>query len=190
MLLRPDRRVALLAGCACAFGLASALAGCTAFAPRSVEISRARLQERIAQRFPIVRRLADSIDLTVEAPRLELQPERNRFALACNVTAGEGLLGRPLYGQLALSSGLLFDEASQSVRATDVRVERFHLDGLPVAFERSLERIVRPLAAAWLQQQPIWTLQGRDLERLQTAGVRPGAIRIGADAVSIEFVSR
>ena len=185
MLLRPDRRVALLAGCACAIGLASALAGCTAFAPRSVEISRARLQERIAQRFPIVRRLADSIDLTVEAPRLELQPERNRFALACNVTAGEGLLGRPLYGQLALSSGLLFDEASQSVR-----VERFHVDGLPVTFERSLERIVRPLAAAWLQQQPIWTLQGRDLERLQTAGVRPGAIRIGADAVSIEFVSR
>ena len=190
MLLRPDRRVVLLACCAFAIGLAGALAGCAAFAPRSVEISKARLQERLAQRFPIVRRVAEGIDLTVEAPRLELQPDLNRFALECNVAAGERLLGRPLFGQLALSSGLLFDEASQSVRATEVRVERFHVDGLPAAFERTLERVVRPLAAAWLEQQPIWQLQGRDLERLQAAGVRPGAIRIGSSAVSIELVPR
>jgi len=187
---RPDRRAALFGGLASVLGLASGVVGCAAFAPRSVEISKARLQERIAQRFPIVRRVAEGIDLTVEAPRLELQPELNRFALECNVVAGERLLGRPLFGQLALSSGLLFDEASQSVRANDVRVERLHLDGLPATFERTLERLVRPLAAAWLEQQPIWTLQGRDLDRLQTAGVRPGAIRIGADAVSIELLPR
>ena len=190
MLPLAGRRALLLSGFACASSLAGMLAGCAAFAPRSVEISRVRLQERIGQRFPIVRRVAEGIDLTVEAPRLELQPDANRFALECNVSAGERLLGRPLFGQLVISSGLLFDDASRSVRATDVRVERFHVEGLPGAFERTLERILRPLAAAWLEQQPIWTLQGRDLERLQAAGVRPGAIRIGAEAVAIELLPR
>ena len=171
---------------------AGGLAACAAFVPRSVEVSKERLQESLERRFPISRRLAEGLDLVVEAPVLSLLPESNRFAIECAVagSGGERLFGRRLGGVLALSSSLVIDAAANSVRATDVRVERLHVEGLPPALERGLERLVRPLAAAWLEQQPIYVLREREVERLRAAGVAPGAIRVTASGVSIELVPR
>ncbi len=48
----------------------------------------------------------------------------------------------------------------------------------------------RPLVAAWLEQQPIYALEGRDQERLQAAGVVPGAISVTPGGISIALVPR
>ncbi|MDQ2734667.1 MAG: DUF1439 domain-containing protein, partial [Pseudomonadota bacterium] len=60
-----------------AFGAAA----CASMAPRTVEVSKTRMQELIARRFPVKRRLLEAIDITVDSPRLTLQPESNRIAV-------------------------------------------------------------------------------------------------------------
>ena len=62
-------------------GAALALAGCGGFGPRTVELSQARLQELVARHFPVDKRLLDAIDLTLDSPRVGLQPEANRISV-------------------------------------------------------------------------------------------------------------
>lgn len=179
-----------LLGTASAAAGSVALVGCAALVPGSVDVPKERLQEALGRRFPLVRRIADGIDFTIDTPRLSLIADSNRIAVECSVGGGERLFQRPLAGVLALSSGLVFDAADNSVRARDVRVERLQVEGLPPALERTLERLVRPLAAAWLEQQPIYALRPRDIERLRAANVAPGAIRVTASGITIALEPR
>ncbi len=168
-----------------------AAAGCTSWlVPQAIDVPQARLQEALGRRFPIVRRLAEGIEVTVAVPRLVLLPELDRVAIELTMSGGEGLLKQPLAGVALASCGLVFDAASQSVRPVDVRIERLHFDGLPSALERGIERLARPVAERWLGEQTIYALRPRDVERLSAAGVVPGAIRVTPAGISIALVPR
>ena len=165
------------------------LAGCVSLrVPAAIDVPEARLQEALGRRFPIVRRLAEGIEVTVAVPRLTLQPEADRVAIELTMSGGEGLLRQPLAGVVVASCGLVFDAASQSVQPVDVRIERIRFDGLPAALARTVERLARPLAERWLGEQPIYVLRPRDVERLAAAGVVPGPIRVTPAGLSIVLV--
>src|SRR5205085_9757201 len=68
---------------------ALALAGCS-LGPHTVELSQARLQELVARRFPVDKRVLDVIDLTLDAPRVGLQPEANRISVEVALRAKAG----------------------------------------------------------------------------------------------------
>lgn len=166
-----------------------ALAGCAQWlGPRWIEVPEQRLQEALARRFPLGRRLGEGGEIRLDGPRLSLLPASNRVALSCDVRAGEGLLRRPVAGALALSFGLAFDAANHVLRAVDVRIDVLRLDGLDTTVGRVIERVTRPLAEGLLEGQPIYALRPRDLERLQSAGLAPGAIVVTASSVVIELV--
>lgn len=165
--------------------------GCTSLlTPRRIEVPVERLQAALAQRFPIVRRLAGGIEVTIAVPRLTLQPEANRVVVECEASGGERLFGRPLAGVVAVSHGLAFDEATHSIVPVDVRVESARFSGLPAALERTVERVVRPLLEAWLAQQPLYVLSARDIDRLAAAGAVPGPIVVTATGLTIELLPR
>ena len=189
--MRPDldRRRLVFAPAAIAWTGAT-LGGCVSLiVPRRIEVSKERLQEAIARRFPVSRRVAESIDLTIAVPRLTMLAESNRVAIECEVTGGERLLRHPLVGTLALSNGLAFDATDSSVRMIDVRVEQFHVEGLDAGLDRTIERFVRPLLEGLLQRQAIYTLRPRDIDRLREAGVVPGEIRVTPSGITIELVT-
>ncbi len=170
---------------------AVAAAGCTSWlVPQSIDVPEARLQEALGRRFPIVRRIAEGIEVTVAVPHLVLQPEVDRIAIELAMSGGENVLQRPLIGVAVASCGLAFDAASQSVRPVDVRIERLHFDGLPPALERGIERLARPVAERWLGEQPIYVFRPRDVERLAAAGVVPGPIRVTTAGISIALLPR
>ena len=57
------------------------IAGCAGlFGPRTVEVSQAQLEELLARRFPLTRRVLEIFDVTVSAPLLRLLPDANRIA--------------------------------------------------------------------------------------------------------------
>ena len=83
--------------------LLMAAAGCTAlFAPRSIDVPQARIEQWAAARLPYSMRLADVINLTVAVPRLRLLPETNRIAADVEVTLDEPLLRLAWYGSVTL----------------------------------------------------------------------------------------
>ena len=177
-------RAAVAALCA-----AIALAACASLLPNTVEVPQARLQELIARRFPIDKRVLDAIDLTVDSPRLGLQPETNRISveLALRAESGGAVAAR-MVGSLLVSEGLRYEASDHTVRLVDVRVERFAIDGLPGNWQRQLDRLGKPLAKALLEDQVLYTLRPKDVAVLEGRGVRPGDLRVTATGLSITLM--
>jgi hypothetical protein len=185
----PRRRRIVLAPVAIACISAAALGGCASLiVPRSIDVPQERLQEAIGRRFPLTRRVAEGIDLSIGVPRLTMLPEANRVAIECEVTGGERLLERPVVGSLAVSHGLAFDAADNSVHMVDVRVDRLHIDGMDSGLGRTIERLARPLLQGLLQRQAIYALRPKDIEKLHEAGVVPGEIRVTPSGITIALV--
>jgi len=168
---------------------AALLAGCLAFGPRTVDVPQARLQELIARRFPVDRRVLDAIDITVDTPRLSLQPDSNRIAVEMALRAGTGgAISAQMNGSLLVSEGLRFEPSDNTVRLVDVRVERFAIDGLPGHWQRQLDRLGKPLAKALLDDQVLYALRPKDIAGLEGRGVRPGDLRVTATGLSITLL--
>ncbi len=169
---------------------AGLLSACTdLFGPRTVEVSQARLQEIIARRFPIDKRVLNAIDITVDSPRLTMQPESNRVAIEVALRAGsEGAVSAQVNGSLLVSEGLRFEPSDNTVRLVDVRVEHFAIDGLPGNWQRQLDRLGKPLAKALLDDQVLYALRPKDIAALEGRGVRPADLRVTATGLSITLL--
>lgn len=178
-------------GAALVVALAAAvLAACaSALGARTVDVPQARLQELIAKRFPIDKRVLDAIDLTVDSPRLTLQPDSNRIAVELALRAGNGgAISTRMAGSLLVSEGLRYEPSDNTVRLVDVRVERFAIDGLPGNWQRQLDRLGKPFAKALLEDQVLYTLRPKDVAVLEGRGVRPGDLRVTATGLSITLL--
>ena len=154
--------------------------------PRTVDVSQVRLQELIARRFPVKKRLFDAIDLTVDSPRVTLQPEANRIAVELSLDAGSDRVVRSkMAGSLLVSEGLRFEPGDNTVRLVDVRVERFAIDGLPGNWQRQLDRLGKPLAKALLDDEVLYALRPKDIASLEGRGVRPADLRVTDTGIAI-----
>jgi len=181
----PPRRV-LLGGALAVSALA--LFGCS-LGPHTVELSQARLQELVARRFPVDKRVLDTIDLTLDEPRVGLQPEANRISVevALRAKAG-GPISTRLSGSLLVSEGLRFEPADNTIRLVDVQVERFVIDGLPSSWQRQLDRLGKPLARGLLEDQVLYTLRDKDIAALQGRGLRPADLHVTASGLEITLM--
>lgn len=158
---------------------ATLIAGCAGlFSPRTVEVSQAQLEELLARRFPVTRRVLEIFDVTVSAPRLRLLPEANRVATDFDLASIDRLLRAQHRGSLALTFGLRFEPSDNTLRATQVKVERFQIDGAPAPLQRQLERLGTLLAEQALDGQVLHTLRPKDVEAVQGRGYRPGELRV------------
>ena len=162
------------------------LTGCAALlGPRTVEVSQAQLQQWIDARFPIDRRLLEVLDVKLASPRLQLRSDRNRIATEFAVSVGDRLFARPHRGTIALEYGLRFEPADNTVRVTDVRIERIEIDGAPAPLQRQLDRLAQQIAEQALNEAPVYTLRPKDVEAVQGRGYRPGDIRVTSAGLAI-----
>ena len=166
----------LLAGCASVFG------------PRTVEVTQAQLQQLLSRRFPLTRRVLEIFDVTVSAPRLRLLLESNRIATDFDVGSTDRLLRAQHTGTLALSFGLRFEATDNTLRVTQVRIERLQIDGAPAPLQRQLERIGTLVAEQALDDQVIHTLRAKDVEALQGRGYRPSELRVTPNGLLVTLL--
>jgi hypothetical protein len=182
-----DARRALWVGALA--GTALGLTACSGLGPRTIELSQARLQELVARRFPVDRRLLDAIDLTLDSPRVGLHPEANRISVEMALRAqGGGPIQTRLSGSLLVSESLRFEPSDNTIRLVDVQVERFVIDGLPASWQRQLDRIGKPLARGLLEDQVLYTLRPKDVAALEGQGLRPGDLRVTASGIEITLL--
>lgn len=172
-----------------ALAFASAATGCTAlFAPRSIEVPQARIEQWLAARLPYSTRLADVFDVTIALPRLRLLPEANQVAADVAVALDEPLLRLAWRGSVTLAAGLRFEVADNSVRLTNVQVERLQLDGLPAALKSRVEQAGAMLADKLLRDRTVYTLRPQDVQAMQAYGQHPGELRVTASGLLITLV--
>lgn len=168
---------------------ATLIAGCAGlFGPRTVEVSQAQLEDLLARRFPVTRRVLEIFDVTVSAPRLRLLPEANRVATDFDLASTDRLLRAQHRGSLALTFGLRFELSDNTLRATQVKVERLQIDGAPAPLQRQLERLGTLLAEQALDNQALHTLRPKDVEAVQGRGYRPGELRVTPNGLVVTLL--
>lgn len=173
------RRTLLATGGWCA---AWVLSGCAlpAPGPRTLEISEARLVERIAVQFPVQRRFMDVFELSLDAPRVRLMPEENRLGTELDYVLGAA--GRPssraVRGTLALSYGLRIDPGDQTVRLHEVRVENFDVPGMPSPIGQHASRMGGMLAEDLLKDFVVYRIRPEDLKAAGRWGYQPGPVTV------------
>ena len=172
--------------------LATSLIGCAALRPqpKTLNISQERLMQLIASQFPFNSKMLEVLDVGVSSPQISFDAANNRIntSLALNV-AGSGIAGlltkREYKGALDLSYGLRFEPSDNSVRMTDVKLNKLNVDGAPDLMERPISRLGAALAQRLLSDLPLYKVSEKDLEAAKGWGYKPGAFQVGATGLAI-----
>lgn len=172
----------LLAGPALLAGCASGL--------RTVTLDEAELNRLIGSHFPQQQRLLEVAELTVDTPRVWLIPERNRLGTRLGVHGGERWLGRPLAGGLTLDAALRYDPSDATIRLTQVKVEQFALDAGSASLPVPLQFLASQVAQRALEDMAVYQIRPEQLERLNGAGFKPGAVTVTARGVEVTLAPR
>lgn len=167
-----------------------AVQGCASLTggPRTVSISQARLAELVGRQFPQSQRYLELFDVTMTDPRVWLIPTENRIGTELHYSLGASVLSeRQMTGMLSMSYGLRFEPSDASLRLDDVRVKKFDLQGLPKAYASRAPQLGRLLAQSLLQDLVVHRLEGSQLQLVQQAGLRPGALKVLSGSLQLQL---
>lgn len=171
--------------------LAGLVAACsTLLGPRTVEISREELQARLGKQFPTTKRVMKLLDVSAGLPRLDLQGDKNRVALAFDLTAKELIMGGEHKGQVALSFGLRFEPKDLTIRLTQPKVEQVMVEGLPAVYQRALSTMGAQLVEDSLNDYPVHQFKPEDLRTADRMGYEVKDIQITSTGLAIHLAPR
>lgn len=171
--------------CAGALALAATglLASCAGIVgPRRVELSQARLQAGLERRFPLRNRMLDLFDVQLTHPQLAILAQSERVGLTLDASVAPPFLRQSWRGSVGLSGRLVLDAPRNAVFLTDVRVDRFDIDGIDAGRARDLRQAADLLLNQMVRDMAVYTFHPEDLRyagmqfvptRLETA---PGAL--------------
>ncbi len=173
------RRTLIAAG---ALWMAGVLSGCALQppGPRTLEISEARLVERIAVQFPVQRRFMEVFELSLDSPRVRLNPEENRIATELDYLLGVAgrQSSRAVNGKLILSFGLRINTLDQTVRLHEVQVDTFDVPGLPPAIGQHASRMGGMLVEDLFRDFVVYRIRPEDLKAAGRWGYAPGPVTV------------
>jgi hypothetical protein len=176
--------------------LGSWLMACTtapllsSLAPGSVTVPSERLQEAIAQRFPIKQRLAEVLELEVLPPRLSLLPDSNRLATEIDLNVADRLIGGRYRGSIALDFGLRFEPTDNTLRMTGARVNRVSLAGVPEPYQTAIARNAPRLVERLFDNRVMHQFSDKDLRLVNGVGLEPGEITVTPQGLRVSLVPR
>jgi hypothetical protein len=159
-------------------------------APRSVNVSAERLQQALAERFPIKQRLAEVIELEVLQPRLSLLATSNRLATDIDLKVADRLLGGNYSGSIALDFGLRFEPSDNTIRMMGARVNRVSLAGVPEPYQTAITRNAPRLAERLFDNRVLHQFSDKDLSLVNGLGLEPGEITVTPKGLSVTLVPR
>ncbi|TQK05656.1 DUF1439 domain-containing protein [Herbaspirillum sp. SJZ107] len=171
--------------CAGALALAATglLASCAGIVgPRRVELSQARLQAGLERRFPLRNRMLDLFDVQLTHPQLAILSQSERVGLTLDASVAPPFLRQSWRGTVGLSGRLVLDAPRNAVFLTDVRVDRFDIDGIDAGRARDLRQAADLLLNQMVRDMAVYSFHPEDLRyagmqfvptRLETA---PGAL--------------
>lgn len=176
--------------------LSSGLLACTGtpllatMAPRSVTAPAERLQQAIAERFPIKQRVADVLELEVLPPKLSLLPTSNRLATDVDLNLVDRLMGGRYSGSFSFDFGLRFDPSDNTIRMTGARVNRVSLAGVPEPYQTAITRNAPRLAERLFDNRVLHQFSDKDLSLVNGLGLEPGEIIVTSEGLKVTLVPR
>ena len=153
-------------------------------------IPAAKLEQAVAQRFPLHLPVGGLVNISVQPPRLRLLPAQNRLGADMVVGAAGQVLRRAYTGTFDLDFALRYEASDLSVRAHQLRVNALQFDDLPPQPSALLAAYGPALAAQALQGAVLHTFKPQDLALPDGMGLQPDSITVTAQGLLIGFVAK
>lgn len=158
-----------------------ALAGCaspTFFSPQ-LSVPFTDLNERISQRFPMERSIADLLTVTLMRPKIapilavaERGPTMPAARLSLTLDLQLKLPSlvnatqRTLWGSMTLSGVPRYEPKLKGIVLLDAKLDRVRVDNMPNALSAALAKTASQLAKEHLDNKPIYSLTAAQVTRL------------------------
>ena len=153
-------------------------------------VPTAKLEQAVAQRFPLRLPVGGLVDISVQPPRLRLLPAQNRLGADMLVGAAGQALRRAYTGTFELDFALRYEASDLSVRAHQLRVNRLQFEGLGPQPSVLLAAYGPALAEQALQDAVLHTFKPQDLALPDGMGLQPGSITVTAQGLLVSFVAK
>ena len=153
-------------------------------------VPTAKLEQAVAQRFPLRLPVGGLVDISVQPPRLRLLPAQNRLGADMLVGAAGQALRRAYTGIFELDFALRYEASDLSVRAHQLRVNRLQFEGLGPQPSALLTAYGPALAEQALQDAVLHTFKPQDLALPDGMGLQPGSITVTAQGLLVSFVAK
>jgi hypothetical protein len=171
--------------------LAMASLGCsTLTAQPRFTVSQDQLQQVVAKRFPIRYPVAGLLDLAVQAPELQLLPEKNRLSAIMAVEASGAALNRKQAGTFEVEFALRYEASDRTLRATALRFKRLNFPGLRPEASDMLNLYGQALSERALLEVALHQLRPQDLAMADALGMQPGSITVTDKGLVFDFVAK
>jgi len=170
-------------------GLTMVLIGCVAVAPRTVKVTEAELQRKIAQTLAVPITLLRIFDISLSNPVIKLDAGTERLNAQLDTSIRNPFSGEPLSGKLNISGKLRFDAASNSVMLADARIDNLNLDGLGGKYSDVLSLLASKLGEEILNNIPLYTLTAEDLKAGTTEFV-PKDFKVVGNELQVTLVPK
>jgi hypothetical protein len=186
----PRRHLIFLPAKLLVVSLAFTLASCAGVGgPPKVTLSAAEIEALVKRQFPMDRRMLEVFDVTINAPRISLLPERNRLGAVVDMKARSVLFASGVNGQLTFDSALRWEPTDQTVRLLQVRVQDLALDNSNPLARSAGERMGGAVAERMLEDMVLYTLPADRAAQMAALGVKPAAVAVTSRGVEISFAS-
>jgi hypothetical protein len=185
--IEPGRRMTVL-GLGVTLCSAALLGACAGLiGPPRVHFSQAELNQMLARRFPVEKRLLQTLDVSLNHPSLGLRPESNRLATAFDISASDRLFGQRWQGRLALEYALKLDPVDGSLSMAEPRVTELRIDE---GLSAQAQRLGAVVLESMLDGLVLHRLKPEQLQQLADASLAPGEVRVRPDGVEVTTVPR
>jgi hypothetical protein len=168
----------------------SSFACSTLTAQPRFEVSKDQLQQVVAKRFPMRYPVAGLLDLTVQAPEIQLLPEKNRLNATMQVEASGAALHRKQAGTFEVEFALRYEVSDRTLRATNIRFKRLSFPGLRPEASDMLNIYGQALSEKTLTEVALHQLRTQDLAMADALGLQPGSITVMDKGLVFDFVAK
>lgn len=179
-----------------ALAVTLALGACTGLVgPPQVSYSEAELNQMLARRFPLEKRVVGVLDVSLSNPRLVLKADGpGRMTTAFDIEAQDRLAGHSWRGYLKLEHGLKVDHGDNSLRLAEPRVRAMMLGqaggGDLFGSDAQAERLGKLAIEKLLDGVVVHRLKPEQVDRLAQAGYELGEVQVSDSGVLIRAVPR
>ena len=165
--------------------------GCSAVrAQLRFTVSQEQLQQAVAKRFPLRYPVAGLLDLAVQAPEIQLLPEKNRLSAIMAVEATGAALNRKQAGTFEVEFALRYEVSDRTLRATALRFKRLSFPGLRPEASEMLNLYGQALSEKALLEVTLHQLRQQDMAMAEAMGMQPGSISVTQQGLVFDYVAK
>lgn len=153
-------------------------------------VSLERLQQELAQRFPLRFPVQGLLDLDVRTPQIRLLPQQNRLGAEMSVEAAGPALRRSHTGALDLDFALRYEPSDRSIRAYQIAFRNLRFPDLAPQASDLLNAYGPVMAQELLQEVVLYRVRDQDLALAENLGLQPGSITVTDKGLRIGLVPK